>query len=156
MKNSINWPQRRAGKVVPARFSHHLISTHLDLDSAQSIASRRRAGCGHGIGGMIEQLWFYDFMDQPKQRWRDVDLIGNQTNLQPGRFQHAPQDVIMAIEFSRASIAEMREPARSRLHGPTQDFLQGIGVAKADFDPKRHCACNRFNCAIPLGSKREQ
>src|SRR5436190_3895816 len=68
--------------------------------------------------------------------------VGNQADLQPGRLENTPKNIIVPVQFARAAITEMGEADRAGFDGLEESFVRRIRMAKADFDAKRCCERN--------------
>lgn len=82
-----------------------------------------------GIDGAIEQS---------EEGGRDVDGIGDQADVNLRQVEHAPQDVVVAVEKLGAGIPEMREAGGAGLAGVEQRGGVGIGMAQVDTAAKFH------------------
>src|SRR6185503_2520660 len=70
--------------------------------------------------------------------------------------ENPPKNVVMPIEFSRATIGEMRERAGARLNGLPDSLCARIGVAEAHANPKLNSALDGGNGALTFGSDRQE
>ena len=82
-------------------------------------------------------------MNETKKRRGDVKGVGNQTYCEAPGFEDAPEDVIVAVEFARDSVAEMGEGNRAGFDGLEETFVGGVCVAEADFDAQGSCERDR-------------
>src|SRR6185369_9157138 len=67
-----------------------------------------------------------------------------------------PEDVVMAVEFARTTVAEMREGDSARGHGELENLRRGIRVSETYLDAER---CGEPDCvqrAVTFGSQSEQ
>ena len=79
-----------------------------------------------------------------------MDLIRDKADHQARRFEHAPEDVVMAVQFARTPVTQVREPSRAGFDGLAQNVGRGVRVAEADFDATRNSQLDRLQCAGSL------
>src|SRR5258706_9847670 len=94
------------------------------------VAAGSRACRGHGIGGVADGFRRYKPVDSAEKARGDMNLVGNETGHQTGRFEHSPKNIIMAIQFAWTTVAEVSEPSRSRLNRLLQLLRRGIRVTQ--------------------------
>ncbi len=62
-----------------------------------------------------------------------------------GRLEHAPQDIIGAIELFRTAVAEMSEAGCAGFERLDKAFTRRVGMAEADFHPQSNGVRNGGN-----------
>src|SRR5439155_2259451 len=121
-----------------------LVRAYVQLQLAYFIAPGRRAGGGHGIASVIDGIRRQDSMGQPEKQRRDMDLVRNQADRKSGRLENPPENVIVAVQRTRATVTEIRKNARTGLHRLAQRGERGIGRPEADDDAVRGRQRDRF------------
>ena len=85
-----------------------------------------------------------------------MDPVGNQAGLQPGDFESTPEDIIVAIEFAWATVAQVSEADSARFDGGMENRGGGVGVTEADFDAERNGQLNCVEGAGPFGGEGQE
>src|SRR5882762_9775885 len=95
-------------------------------------------------------------MDQSEERWRDMNLVRDETHLDSGRLEYAPEDIIVPIQVLRAAVSQMREAAGARFNRGVQDSCSGISMSKTHFDTERSRQGNRIERSGPFRGHGQQ
>ncbi|MBK8002201.1 MAG: hypothetical protein IPK15_26785 [Verrucomicrobia bacterium] len=108
-------------KVGPTGVANDLVWSDLQLQLSERIASWRHAGGGHGVRGVVNRI-AEDAMREAEEGRGDMDAVWNQTGDQPGRFEDAPENIIVPVEFPRTAVCQMREGGRTAVNRFRKQF----------------------------------
>lgn len=95
-------------------------------------------------------------MSDSEKRWRHVNAIWNEAHKNRVLFEHAPENVVVAIQALRTAVGKMSESRCPGIDGLLQDFRAGIRVAEAHANSEFAGFANRRDCAGAFRRERQQ
>ena len=96
-------------------------------------------------------------MDEPEQLRSHVDSVRDQTDGDPRRveIEHAPEDVVVAIQLLGTSVSEVRECCGTCIDGLAESGGRGVGVSQADHDAQRSRGVDGGHGTAAFGRHRD-
>lgn len=85
------------------------IRTDVKAEASERVISGRCAGGGHGVGGVVDPVGRNDPMQEAKEQRGHVEAVGDQSDGEIRDVDHAPEDVVVAVQLLGARVAEVGE-----------------------------------------------
>lgn len=126
--------ERGTGESLFAGQPDDAIFGHFHDMRANRVASGRRTGGGHAIGGEEDTVWGFGAVVILEHERRQVQAIRNEAGNQFIAGEQPLDDVVVAVQVEWHGVADVRGERGTGCNGRVDGLFGGVGVAEGDTD----------------------
>ena len=148
--------ERRAREILRARLARDAVAPDINLVRPNRVTTRRRTGASHRVSREEHAASRLGADEIFEHRLGQMNLVGNKTSDQFVAREEPLDDVVVAMQLQRTTIAEVRAKTCARPNGGVDMRVVGLGVTKRNVHALTRNRRDKFGAARPLGCERDQ